>query len=46
MEAVLVAGGLRYESLSDMPPEIRALQRWCNNKRIFKKCPTFQDYVT
>lgn len=28
------------------PPEIRALQRWCNNKRIFKKCPTFQDYVT
>ena len=28
------------------PPEIRALQRWCNNKRIFKKCPTFQDYAT
>ena len=26
------------------PREIRRLQRWCNNKRIFKKCPRFEDY--
>lgn len=26
------------------PREIRRLQRWCNNKRIFKKCPDFKDY--
>ena len=26
------------------PREIRLLQRWCNNKRIFKKCSRFEDY--
>lgn len=26
------------------PREIRLLQRWCNNKVIFKKCPRFEDY--
>ena len=26
------------------PKEIRALQRWCNNKIIFKSCPKFEDY--
>ena len=26
------------------PREIRDLQRWCNNKIIFKKCPRFEDY--
>lgn len=26
------------------PREIIRLQRWCNNKRIFKKCPRFEDY--
>lgn len=26
------------------PREIRRLQRWCNNKRIFKKCPRYEDY--
>ena len=26
------------------PKEIRALQRWCNNKLIFKSCPKFEDY--
>lgn len=26
------------------PKEIRALQRWCNNKIIFKKCKRFEDY--
>lgn len=25
--------------------EIRALQRWCNNKWVFKKTPDFKDYV-
>ena len=27
------------------PREIRRLQRWCNNKRIFKKTPKFEDYL-
>lgn len=27
------------------PKEIRQLQRWCNNKFIFKKCPKFEDYL-
>lgn len=26
------------------PGEIKRLQRWCNNKIIFKKCPRFEDY--
>lgn len=26
------------------PQEIIKLQRWCNNKWIFKKCPCFEDY--
>ena len=26
------------------PKEINALQRWCNNKLIFKSCPKFEDY--
>ena len=26
------------------PHEIRRLQRWCNNKIIFKKCHRFEDY--
>lgn len=26
------------------PAEIKALQRWCNNRRIFKQCPKFEDY--
>jgi len=26
------------------PIEIRDLQRWCNNKVIFKKCRRFEDY--
>ena len=26
------------------PRVIRDLQRWCNNKFIFKKCPKFEDY--
>jgi len=26
------------------PKEIRNLQRWCNNKFIFKKCKRFEDY--
>lgn len=26
------------------PKEIRDLQRWCNNKIIFKSCPKFEDY--
>lgn len=28
------------------PKEIKRLQRWCNNKRIFKKCPKIEDYTT
>lgn len=26
------------------PREIRDLQRWCNNRRIFRSCPKFEDY--
>lgn len=26
------------------PQEVRYLQRWCNNKIIFKSCPRFEDY--
>ena len=26
------------------PKEIRLLQRWCNNRIIFKKCEKFEDY--
>lgn len=26
------------------PREIRLLQRWCNNKRIFRTCNRFEDY--
>lgn len=26
------------------PKQIRRLQRWCNNKFVFKKCPRFEDY--
>lgn len=26
------------------PQEIRDLQRWCNNKIIFKSCPRFENY--
>ena len=26
------------------PREIRLLQRWCNNRIIFKSCPRFEDY--
>ena len=26
------------------PKEIKALQRWCNNKLIFNSCPKFEDY--
>lgn len=25
--------------------EIKHLQRWCNNKTIFKSCPKFDDYI-
>ena len=27
------------------PQEIKDLQRWCNNKTIFRQCPDFKDYV-
>lgn len=26
------------------PKEIKALQRWCNSKRVFKSCRRFEDY--
>ena len=26
------------------PREIRLLQRWCNNRRLFRSCPRFEDY--
>lgn len=36
-----------YVMIYDKPnasKEIRHLQRWCNNKIIFKSCPKFEDY--
>lgn len=27
------------------PKEIKQLQRWCNNKYIYKKCLDFDDYL-
>lgn len=27
------------------PQDVRDLQRWCNNRIIFKRCPNFKDYV-
>ena len=27
------------------PKEIKRLQRWCNNRFIFKSCPRFEDYM-
>ena len=38
-----------YVMVYDKPhasKEIRQLQRWCNNKWIFKKTPKFEDYKT
>lgn len=29
----------------EAPKEIRNLQRWCNNKIIFKSCKKFEDYM-
>jgi hypothetical protein len=26
------------------PREIKDLQRWCNNRFIFRSCPNFDDY--
>ena len=26
------------------PQDVRYLQRWCNNKTIFKSCSRFEDY--
>lgn len=26
------------------PREVKRLQRWCNSRRIFSKCPKFEDY--
>ena len=37
-----------YVMVYDKPnatKEIKRLQRWCNNKIIFKKCPDFNDYL-
>ena len=28
------------------PKEIKMLQRWCNNKIIFKSCKRFEDYIS
>ena len=26
------------------PKEVRRLQRWCNNRMIFRSCPDFREY--
>ena len=43
-------GGMGYDPYimiydkPNAPQEVRYLQRWCNNKRIFKKTEKFEDY--
>lgn len=37
-----------YVMVYDKPnasKEIKRLQRWCNNRKIFKSCPKFEDYT-
>ncbi len=35
---------VRVYDKPNAPKEIRDLQRWCNNRWIFKSCPRFEDY--
>lgn len=35
---------VRIYNKPSAPKEIRRLQRWCNNRIIFKSCPDFRDY--
>lgn len=35
---------VRIYNKPSAPQEIRDLQRWCNNRIIFKSCPDFKDY--
>lgn len=51
LDRIMILRGLNYDpyvmiyNKPDAPQEIKDLQRWCNNKIIFKKCPNFKDYV-
>ena len=35
---------VRVYNKPNAPKEIKRLQRWCNNRFIFKSCPKFEDY--
>lgn len=35
---------VRIYDKPNAPHVIRRLQRWCNNRKIFKSCPRFEDY--
>lgn len=35
---------VRVYNKPSAPQEIRDLQRWCNNRIIFRSCPSFKDY--
>ena len=35
---------VRIYNKPSAPKQIRALQRWCNSRQIFAKCPRFEDY--
>lgn len=35
---------VRVYDKPNAPKEIKMLQRWCNNRRIFNTCPRFEDY--
>lgn len=41
----IIKGGTGYGLENKLPYEIIHLQRWANNKMIFKKCTDFQDYM-
>lgn len=51
LHRIMVTASLGYDPFvmvydkPHAPQEVRDLQRWCNNKIIFKKCPDFKNYV-
>ena len=38
-----MGGGMVYDK-PHAPKVIHDMQRWCNNRFIFPKCPRFEDY--
>ena len=51
LDRIMILRGLNFDpyvmiyNKPSAPQEVVDLQRWCNNKVIFKKCPDFKNYV-